>query len=45
MAENEFVQDSIRYISSKAAAKRVGLSSDYISRFCRDGLVMATITQ
>jgi len=42
MAENEFVQDSIRYVASKVAAKKVGLSSDYISRFCRDGLVLGT---
>jgi len=42
MAENELLQDSIRYVPSKVAAKRVGLSPDYISRFCRQGLVTAT---
>lgn len=42
MAKNEFIQDGICYVPSKVAAKRVGLSPDYISRFCRQRAVIAT---
>jgi hypothetical protein len=41
VSENEYIQDSIRYVPSKVAAKRVGLAPDYISRFFRDGLIGA----
>src|ERR1700682_1543964 len=41
MSDVGIVQDGVRYIPSKVAARAVGLSPDYVSRFCRDGAVRA----
>lgn len=41
MTDLGIVQDGIRYIPSKVAARAVGLSPDYVSRFCRAGDVRA----
>ena len=38
-ALTEFIQDGIRYVPTKVVAKSVGLAPDYLSRFCREGLV------
>jgi len=40
-ALSEFVQDGIRYVPTKAIAKSVDLSPDYLTRFCREGKVAA----
>jgi hypothetical protein len=37
----EFVQDGIRYLPSKTLAKACGISPQYLTSFCRDGLVTA----
>ena len=37
----EFIQDGIRYVPTKAIAKSVGLSPDYLTRFCRERAVAA----
>lgn len=42
MTAHEFFQDGIRYVPSRVAAKSVDLAPDYISRMCREGLVLAT---
>jgi len=40
MTTFELIQDGIRYVPSKVAAKIVDLSPDYISRMCREGQVV-----
>jgi hypothetical protein len=40
-ALSEFVQDGIRYIPTKVAAKAVGLSPRYLVEFCRGGKIAA----
>jgi hypothetical protein len=40
-ALTEFIQDGIRYVPCKIVAKSVDLSSEYLTRFCRERLIMA----
>lgn len=40
--DSEIIVDGVSYIPSKDAATRVALNADYISRFCRGGLVQCT---
>jgi hypothetical protein len=40
-ALQEFIQDGIRHLPSKELAKSVGLSPQYLTRFCREGRVAA----
>ena len=38
---DEIVIDGVPYIAGKRAASLIGLSPDYVSRWCREGLVDA----
>ena len=40
-ALTEFIQDGIRYVPCKVVAKSVDLSPEYLTRFCRERLIMA----
>jgi len=42
VSETEFFQDGIRYVPTKVAAKRVGLSPDYVARMARERVIVAT---
>ena len=43
MSDAEVFIEGIRYVSTKAAAKRVGLSQNYVSKLCKSGFANARI--
>ena len=38
---DEITLDGVRYLAGKRAASLVGVSPDYLTRWCREGLVQA----